>query len=407
MHDTVDGLKSYVRLSPSAGDAARSAGDADRSAAIGSEKDFRRAFAKIHPDILTPFLRPFSYFRARLLFRAYPRIAIEGGGSLVTRSTMSGSMTAETRTSDSTKKPHHRVQVWAIPAIACHEVVGVFNGLEITCRIVNVNFQGITDCLLLETQIEAEMTLTEAFRSIGNLLTRLSFMMFKRIEIICARVAAADCVPGAENDMTVFPGAPPGCALYDERIGFKALNELDVALLRADVPENVQRAIALFVDGALATDSFHRVSSHWNGLEALAPLQKGPWHCQECDQDVPECPSCNHPTAGPATVRSIREYLVTNLEVSKADFKELYRLRCQIAHGGLAADHDGIEAAARKANRIEYLLLAAIKLELGWPADKSPIVLNAGDVAIGPVVMKCRGILEWDEPPVVGHPFRI
>jgi hypothetical protein len=101
----------------------------------------------------------------------------------------------------------------------------------------------------------------------------------------------------------------------------------------------------------------------------------------------------------------MRDFLVEELGATAAEFDELYRLRCRITHGRLGLDHPGSVAASAKTDRIEQLLLEAIKRALGWPADRPPRLRVEGYRFLAAAALDFMIVaseseqIDYDQPP--------
>ena len=144
------------------------------------------------------------------------------------------------------------------------------------------------------------------------------------------------------------------------------------------MPPKVEGAISWFFKGDTAGNPVDEFASYWIGLEMLAPSVTGPWHCEACKNDVPECPHCGHSTKGPKSVQTIRQFLINDLGVSSKEFKELYKLRNKISHGEISLDIDSVSGLSQKTTRLQQLLLRAIKKTIGWVEDRPPHILPEG-----------------------------
>lgn len=301
------------------------------------------------------------------------------------------------------------IQVWAQPAFDLPSPVALATGFSIrTVVIERPTSQGSTS-LLIEGECERqsiEESPEPAFRPIGVLLSRLSFWLLTSFTVISARIVRPGLRVGDPVEELAFPGAPPGIALFEGKVGYKRMLRLDSAFLEGDVPANIEQAIGWFLLGLDVPNSVQQVLCHWIGIEALAPEVSGPWRCEKCRLDTPSCPHCDSPTRGPKTVQTIRAFLEDSLGVSRAEFKSLYKLRCDLSHGALGVDPEGIEAAASKAFRIQELLLPAIKRSLNWTDSEPPLFDSGGFSVRGAIGLTLRSIVQredfYDQPGVYG-----
>ncbi len=96
----------------------------------------------------------------------------------------------------------------------------------------------------------------------------------------------------------------------------------------------------------------------------------------------------------------MRDFLKGEHGVARRGFDEFYELRCNVAHGGSAFDPDGVDATSGKADRIEQLLMEAIKKRLGWPQDKPPTLVLEGYILGGAAALdiraNCYGFSRWE-----------
>jgi hypothetical protein len=303
----------------------------------------------------------------------------------------------------------HLVQVWALPGIPMQQELRFGEKPTVTIKSVEVKPPGGTPVLatLLETDGTGE-SIFEApnvdMRRLGTVLSRLSFSLLQPFTVFSARLIREGLKSGEELEEIVFPGPPPGIALFEGSIGFQRRTVLDPSFLVGDLPANVDGAITWFLNGNFAANSVQQVLCHWIGLEVLAPLITGSWRCTHCDWDVPECPSCHEATEAPRTVVTIREFLEKDLGVDRKEYKQLYDLRCRISHGGLAMDPEGMEVASKKAARIQQLLLQAIKQALKWPTEAPPTIRPEGLTIVGVPALVMKGIVPdgefYDQPGV-------
>jgi hypothetical protein len=292
----------------------------------------------------------------------------------------------------------HLVQVWALPGIPLQELLRLGPEPIVTLKSVKVQPPGGAPILatLLETNGTREH-MSEApdvdMRRLGTVLSRLSFGLLHPFSVFSARLIPKGLKTGEEMEEIVFPGPPPGIALFEGKIGFQQQTVLDPSFLVGELPPNVDGAITWFLNGNFAANSVQQVICHWIGLEMLAPLVTGPWRCTHCGADFPECPSCHETTEAPRTVETIREFLEKNLGVDRKEYKQLYDLRCNISHGRLAMDPEGIEVASKKAARIQQLLLQAIKQALNWPVEAPPNIKPEGFTIVGVPALVMKGVV--------------
>jgi len=205
------------------------------------------------------------------------------------------------------------VQVWAQPGLDLPTPVTVNCEPPITIRRIEAEHPNGAKfpATLFEfdtEQADVSQSPEKLMRHIGKVLSRLSFSLLRPFNAFSARLVPKGLQKGDEVEEIVFPGPPPGIALFEGRLGFRPTVNLDPAFLERDLPPNVEGAITWFLDGFSASNPVRQVTCHWIGLETLAPPITGPWSCRECGADVPECPKCHQPTVGPRTVRTIRDF---------------------------------------------------------------------------------------------------
>ncbi len=303
------------------------------------------------------------------------------------------------------------VQVWAKPPISLSTPLVLGSDRSISIRAVRAEFPGLhgsvkSPATLIETKatsLELEADHSEDFARIGRVLARLSFSMLTPFHVICARIVPSGLKEGDKAKEVYFPGPPPGISLHMTKLGFRKSTSLNPAILEGQLAPKIDQAISWFLKGISASNPLEQVTYHWIGLEVLAPLVDGPWYCSKCHQDVTECPHCHAPTKGPKSVRTVRDFLEKQLGVPRAEYSELYRLRCQITHGKLGMDLSGTDVASKNAYRIQQLLLEAIKRELNWPSDGPPNAAPEGITFVGvPALLitdvTVRGPAYYDQP---------
>lgn len=282
------------------------------------------------------------------------------------------------------------VQVWTTPGLLGLEAPIELNstpGVRIkSVEVEPPNSPRFQATLLEMDGTQGDISTAEAdkdMRHLGRVLSRLSFSLLTPFHVFSARLLPKGIQNGDEILQILFPGSPPGIALFQNKLGFRKTVGLNPAFLGAELDAQVEGAISWFLDRLFAPNSVRQVVSHWIGLEMLAPLRRGPWRCSKCQNEVPECPHCHEPTEGPLSVRTIREFLETEIGIEHREFNRLYELRCSIMHGGLSMDPEGLDAATAKAARIQQLLLDSIKKRLNLPSDKPPIIEPHGLTVFG------------------------
>ena len=280
------------------------------------------------------------------------------------------------------------VQVWAMPGLQMPGPIELPTDPPTTLKTVEVDFpNGVKSPALLVqtagTQASMEAAPDADMRRIGRILSRLSFGLLEAFTVISARLVPSGLAEGDDVSEIAFPGPPPGIAMFEGKVGYAKTGGIDQAFLSGDIATTVESAITWFLAGLTAANAVQQVMLHWSGLETLAPVRRGPWRCLACDRDVERCPHCEAATEAPLSVRTIREFLRAELGVDQREFRSLYDLRCNIAHGGLSLDPDGLSAASGKAFRVQELLLMAIKKALDWPVDRPPMVQPRGFTIVG------------------------
>lgn len=300
-------------------------------------------------------------------------------------------------------------QVWAVPGVIMPAPIVVDARPPIGIKTVDVEPPGGTRFVALLLQSEGthermNAAMDQDMKRLGRVLSRLSFCLLTPFSVFSARLVPGDLKVGDRLDEIVFPGPPPGIAVFEGKIGFPKAGGVDPEFLAGDLEPKTEAAITWFVKGIVAQNSIEQVLFDWIGLESLAPISKGPWRCRSCDADVPTCPECGAGTEGPLAVQTVRDFLQGELAVDRREFNRLYELRCLIAHGGLAMDPEGIPAASAKAARIQDLLLTAIKRRLGWPSEKPPSIEMRGLTIAGVPGVGVSGIVDdpnfYDQPGV-------
>lgn len=277
-------------------------------------------------------------------------------------------------------------QVWALPSLNLPESLELATGVSIASVLVEPPNRPPFNAILLQTQTSSANLhdpSEQDFRRIGQVLSRLSFSMLCPFQVYSARVVSMGVKEGDPVESVVFPGAPPGIALFESKVGYSKSPRFDPSFMQGPLRPEVENAISWFTNGNLAPNSVHQVLYHWIGLESLAPTVSGSWQCSKCRGEMPVCPHCQAPTVGPKAVRSTRDYLENSLGVSRKEYNSLYGLRCKISHGGLAMDPDGITKVSEKAFRIQELLLLGIKKRLDWPPELPPLIEAQGATFVG------------------------
>lgn len=262
----------------------------------------------------------------------------------------------------------HLVQVLALPGIPIQEMLRLGPEPIVTLKCVEVQPPGKSPILatLLETEGTTEhMTQSPDvdIRRIGKVLRRLSFSLLHPFNVFSARLIPKGLRSGMEMKALIFPGAPPGIAIFEGKIGFNQQTAIYPDFLAGELPPKVDGAITWFLNGNFADNSVQQVICHWIGLEMIAP------------------------------VVTIREFLEKNLGVDRKEYKKLYDLRCRISHGGLSMDPEGLEVASKKAARIQQLLLQAIKQALNWPTEAPPTIQPDGYTMVGVPGLLIEGIV--------------
>lgn len=298
-------------------------------------------------------------------------------------------------------------QVWAVPALNLPAPLTLASAVSLRAVVAEPPGMPQFSALLLEAQSD-QQTLDDSpqpvFRRIGSVLSRLSFSLLTPFHIFSARILPEGLGQGDTVNEVLFPGSPPGIALFEAKLGYNKSVRLDPAFLAGAIPAHVDAAITWFLWGAAAPTSVQQVMCQWTGLECLAPILSGSWECPECRAWMEHCPHCSRPTQGPRAVQSIRRFLEDSLGLTREEFKLLYHLRCRITHGGLAVDPDGIAAASQKAFRIQELLLLAIKRALGWPDGEPPHIEARGMTILGVPGLSCHSVIPssnfYDQPGI-------
>lgn len=294
----------------------------------------------------------------------------------------------------------HLYQVWVVPGLNLTEPLQLGNGIVIRAVLAQPPERPPFACTLLQIEAirKADSDSPEPqFRQLGQVLTRLSFALLIPFSAFSARVIPTGLKKDDDIAELVFPGAPPGIALSEVKLGFRKAVNLVPAFLTDKVAQEVEVAIGWFLSGNGAANSIQQILCHWIGLESLAPVVEGAWRCPTCEKDLPQCPACGQPTTGPKAVQTVRAFLRNDLGVAKAEYESLYSLRCRVAHGALPLDPDGLIVASKQAARIQELLLKAIKRALGWPLDGPPNIDQQGMTIVGAPGLDMRSKAQTDD----------
>lgn len=311
----------------------------------------------------------------------------------------------------------YRVQVWLHPSIGLGregtpgELVVPSEPHEIRVRpvVVDITSRGATPMLLLETDSgidRFEADFYSDFRRVGGLITRLSFCLLAPFAVVSARVIElADGKPTKRS--VVFPGAPPGIAVFEGRIGFTQHYGLIPEVLSGDLTPNAEIAMTWFLAGLHSANAQHQAIAFWIGLEALTTYIQTPMKCPRCDATFETCSNCGQSTFSPAVTRSVITYLQESFSVSKKEASQLYELRCKLSHGNVGMDPEGLKLVSEKTGRLEELLLLGIKKCIGLGSDKLPIIEMEGSTIVGVPGMVVEAIEEpgtdfLDRPGILG-----
>lgn len=301
------------------------------------------------------------------------------------------------------------VQVWVLPGFNLNTVLELPGTPRVVIRNVDVEPPDLPElpAILLEmdgTQNEMGKAMEKDFRRLGKVLTRLYFGLLTPFNVLAARLIPKGIEEGQEYKSICFAGPPPGIALFQGAFGFRKEPVIVQSLLEGELTTEVEGAITWFMKGLAEENPINQFICYWIGLEMLAPLYKGYWHCDQCDRDVQECPhpDCHTSTKGPKATQTMRNYLVNELGLDRKEFNELYRLRNTVTHGRLRMDPEGIERLSTPSIRIQQLLIDCIKKALQWPTDIPPNISPDGLIFYGSAAMHLNGTADrpdfYDKP---------
>jgi len=280
------------------------------------------------------------------------------------------------------------LQVWLSPALEML-IRGVKKRIEldttpsIILRDVNVKVNGkLIPMLLIETNCESNDNIKELNR-LGKLINRLSFGMLIDFKVVSARFIDGHETPGGMCNITSFAGCPPGISMNEIGLGFKFQGILDERLLCCEISNQAELAISWFKAGLNSSNPIQQIIYFWIGLEAIAPQKQLPMKCPKCKKTFDTCPTCNESTFGHAVNKTVSSFLIEELNVSKREADDLYKIRCKISHGNKGMDAKTIDELSGITNRLQELLLRGIKRSMNWPENQPPFTGIDGIKFIG------------------------
>jgi len=125
-------------------------------------------------------------------------------------------------------------QVWAVPALNLPVRLELATGVSIACVLAEPPNGPPFNALLIQSQTSSanlHHPPEQDFRRIGQVLSRLSFTLLCAFQVISARIIPMGLKEGDPVEEVVFPGPPPGIALFESKVGYRKSLRIDLSFL--------------------------------------------------------------------------------------------------------------------------------------------------------------------------------
>lgn len=130
---------------------------------------------------------------------------------------------------------------------------------------------------------------------------------------------------------------------------------------------------------SIPTDEFICLMLSFEAVSHLLIKQprKRYWHCQSCDKDITECPSCGASTewAGSGNL-AMRDFVRDKLAWSRQQWDQVWELRNYVFHGTQDLSSEQQQAVATHLPKLEEAVVYALKCLLKLPWKAPPQVLR-------------------------------
>jgi hypothetical protein len=247
------------------------------------------------------------------------------------------------------------------------------------------------DVVRKATEMPTGAALNPMMEKVFSVTDWLSFQTMLPVEVI--QVKVFDNSPGLKRGdkrkLMLFPKGYPSALSRVIYMGSPSFSgKVDTRIFSKGFSPRIARSSRWLTKGLKASNPIDEFISYWIALEILSPIlaptSKVFFRCNNCKQEVRQCPKCGSSTeVHPDTKRRLQDFVEEHLR-KQGVFSKIWDMRNLIFHGETELTLEETNAVLNRSSELRAIVVSGMKQALGLKETEPPLIASFGPPTLSP-----------------------